>query len=69
MSKYREMLKEGLVPDVYTFNALLTSMSRVGASFYAVQDFVGEMNKWGVKVGIKMLILLPERIVRLLNDL
>lgn len=50
LSTYRQMLNEGLEPDEYTFNALLTSMARVGASLYAVQDIVGEMNKWNVKV-------------------
>ena len=54
LATYRQMLKEGLVPDVYSFNALLTSMSRVGASLYAVQDLVGEMSKWNVKVGIAL---------------
>lgn len=51
LSTYRQMLDRGLKPDEYTFNALLTSMARVGASLYAVQDIVGEINKWGVKVG------------------
>ena len=50
LSTYHRMLEGGLCPDMYTFNALLTSMSRVGASLYAVQDLVGEMGKWGVKV-------------------
>ena len=47
------MLDKGLKPDEYTFNALLTSMARVGTNLFAVQDIVGEMNKWGVKVGCR----------------
>lgn len=50
LAVYRSILADGLHPDQYTFNAILTTMCKFGTSLYAVDDLLGEMYKWGVKV-------------------
>eukprot|EP00798_Chlamydomonas_sp_ICE-L_P014785 gene14785-20835_t len=48
---YRAMQEEGLAPDEYTFNAVISALSHAGGTpLKVVEDMVGEMQRWGVKI-------------------
>ncbi|KAG1664708.1 hypothetical protein FOA52_006683 [Chlamydomonas sp. UWO 241] len=51
---YRAMLCGGLVPDEYSFNAMLTNAVVCGVSLHDVDDLVGEMAKWRVRINLHL---------------